>query len=205
MVAGNDTEFPVGTKGETYLPGLTQSSLVRVSCRERLAKRRSRLPRAQIRSRSSGLYSASRLRHDNARARAAMLTIGLLAAAPAGASCSMGIVNVVFGAYNTLSASSLDGAGSVSVTCDVTSSFQVALNKGRDRRGPTTAERRQCALLQFVHRRAAQLIWGDGTVGTALLSGSGTAVTYTVYGRIPGGQNLPAGSYGDSITVTLDF
>ena len=31
MVAGNDTEFPVGTKGETYLSGLTQSSLVRVS------------------------------------------------------------------------------------------------------------------------------------------------------------------------------
>jgi outer membrane usher protein len=30
-VAGNDTEFPVGTKGETYLSGLTQSSLVRVS------------------------------------------------------------------------------------------------------------------------------------------------------------------------------
>ena len=31
VVAGNDTEFPVGTKGETYLSGLTQSSLVRVS------------------------------------------------------------------------------------------------------------------------------------------------------------------------------
>jgi len=31
MVAGNDTEFPVGTKGETYLSGLSQSSLVRVS------------------------------------------------------------------------------------------------------------------------------------------------------------------------------
>jgi outer membrane usher protein len=30
-VAGNDTEFPVGTKGETYLSGLSQSSLVRVS------------------------------------------------------------------------------------------------------------------------------------------------------------------------------
>jgi outer membrane usher protein len=31
MVAGNATEFPVGTKGETYLSGLIQSSLVRVS------------------------------------------------------------------------------------------------------------------------------------------------------------------------------
>jgi outer membrane usher protein len=42
MVAGNDTEFPVGTKGETYLSGLSQTSLVRVSwpgkaCEARIA------------------------------------------------------------------------------------------------------------------------------------------------------------------------
>ena len=30
-VNGNDTEFPVGAKGETYLTGLSQSSVVRVS------------------------------------------------------------------------------------------------------------------------------------------------------------------------------
>jgi len=51
------------------------------------------------------------VRHDNCQSPGGNATIGLLAAAPAGASCSMGIVNVVFGAYNTLSASSLDGAG----------------------------------------------------------------------------------------------
>jgi spore coat protein U-like protein len=142
-----------------------------------------------------------------ARAWAAMLAIGLFAAVPAGAvSCSMGIVNVVFGTYNTLSASSLDGAGSVSVTCTVSSSFQVALSKGHGSFAARQLQSGANVLYYNLYTDALRsLIWGDGTVGTTLVSGSGTAATYTVYGRIPGGQNLPAGSYGDSITVTLDF
>ena len=136
-----------------------------------------------------------------------MLAIGLLTAVPAGAaSCTMGLINVVLGTYNTLSASSLDGAGSVSVTCDVTSSFQVALNKGQ---GSFAARQLQSGANVLFYNlytdTLRSLIWGDGTVGTTLVSGSGTSVMYTVYGRIPGGQNLPAGSYADSITVTLDF
>jgi len=49
------------------------------------------------------------------------------------------------------------------------------------------------------------IIWGDGTSGTMLVSTSGTSATYAVYGRIPAAQNLPAGSYNDSIAVTLTF
>jgi spore coat protein U-like protein len=142
-----------------------------------------------------------------AGARAAVLAIGLLAAVPAGAaSCTMGIISVVFGTYNTLSASSLDGAGSVSVTCDVTSSFQVALSKGQGSFAARQLQSGANVLYYNLYTDALRsLIWGDGTAGTTLVSGSGTAATYTVYGRIPGGQNIPAGSYGDSITVTLDF
>jgi spore coat protein U-like protein len=142
-----------------------------------------------------------------ARALAAILIFGQLAAVPAGAAgCSMGIVNVVFGVYNTLSASSLDAAGSVSVTCDVTSSFQIALNKGQGSFAARQLQSGANVLYYNLYTDALRsLIWGDGTVGTTLASGSGTAATYTVYGRVPGGQNLPAGSYSDSITVTLNF
>jgi spore coat protein U-like protein len=142
-----------------------------------------------------------------ARALAAILVFGQMAAVPAGAAgCSMGIVNVVFGVYNTLSASSLDGAGSVSVTCDVTSSFQIALNKGQGSFAARQLQSGANVLYYNLYTDALRsLIWGDGTVGTTLASGSGTAATYTVYGRVPGGQNLPVGSYSDSITVTLNF
>ncbi len=51
-------------------------------------------------------------------------------------------------------------------------------------------------------------IWGDGTGGTALFTvaiPSGKAVNVTIFGRIPAGQDVAAGSYSDSIVVTIQF
>jgi spore coat protein U-like protein len=48
-------------------------------------------------------------------------------------------------------------------------------------------------------------IWGDGSPGTSLVSFSGTSGSRTIYGRIPAGQNVSVGTYGDTITVTLTF
>jgi spore coat protein U-like protein len=143
----------------------------------------------------------------NTRAAIAMIILGLIAAAPAmAANCSLGTISVVFGTYNTLSASSLDGAGSVSVTCDVTDSYQIALSSGH---GSFAARQLQSGSNVMYYNlytdTLRSLIWGDGTTGTAIVSASGTSGTYTVYGRVPGGQNLPASTYSDSITVTLDF
>ena len=55
------------------------------------------------------------------------------------------------------------------------------------------------------------VIWGDGTAGSSVISDGYTVGgllvvrTYPVYGRVPGGQNVPAGIYTDSITVTLNY
>ena len=44
-----------------------------------------------------------------------------------------------------------------------------------------------------LYREASRsIIWGDGTGGSAV--GSGTGATHTVYGRIPSRQNVYAGS-----------
>jgi spore coat protein U-like protein len=54
-------------------------------------------------------------------------------------------------------------------------------------------------------------VWGDGTAGTAtvadsmnMLLGSGIKL-YPIYGGIPIGQNVPAGVYTDTITVTVTY
>ena len=142
-----------------------------------------------------------------AHAAFALLGLGLLGAVPAGAAnCTIGVISVVFGTYNTLSLASVDGAGSVAVTCDVTDSYTIALSSGQ---GSMTARKllngTNVMYYNLFTDALRSMIWGDGTMGTTLVNGSGTGATYTVYGRIPGGQNLPAGSYNDSITVTLDF
>jgi spore coat protein U-like protein len=54
-------------------------------------------------------------------------------------------------------------------------------------------------------------VWGDGSGSTTLVGGGallsvGTTVTpYTVYGRIPAGQDSAAGSFMDTIVVTLNY
>jgi hypothetical protein len=53
-------------------------------------------------------------------------------------------------------------------------------------------------------RDARGAVWGDGTGGTQSYSTPLTLlvpVTITVYGRVPAGQNVAAGSYGDSVAL----
>jgi spore coat protein U-like protein len=51
-------------------------------------------------------------------------------------------------------------------------------------------------------------VWGDGSGGSVIVSDPGGAyssVNFTAYGRIPVGQFVPAGSYTDTITVTVTY
>jgi spore coat protein U-like protein len=59
---------------------------------------------------------------------------------------------------------------------------------------------------------ARNVVWGDGFGGsvTVTLTGgnvSGGVRRYTrsVFGRVPGSQNVGAGSYSDTITLTVTF
>jgi spore coat protein U-like protein len=56
---------------------------------------------------------------------------------------------------------------------------------------------------------AARLsVWGDGTAGTATYGPVHPAegsTSISIYGRLPAGQSQPAGAYGDTLTVTLQF
>jgi spore coat protein U-like protein len=134
---------------------------------------------------------------------------GSTAAPPAGATCgTFSVVSVVFGSYDSLSSHSLDSAGSVTVSCDAGDSFSIALSSGQGTfLGRQMVGGSNVMMYNLFTDAQRSVIWGDGTNGTVVVSGSGsgTSVIYTVYGRIPGGQNLPAGAYSDSIVVTLNF
>lgn len=121
---------------------------------------------------------------------------------------------VDFGAYVSGPGNAAkDGAGSVSTTCTIGASTTVTLGQGGNAAGGSTdaAPLRQMAsganrlaydLYQDTNRT---VIWGN-TVGTGLGgTGTGAAVQLTVYGRIPAGQNKPAGSYSDTVVATVTF
>ena len=56
---------------------------------------------------------------------------------------------------------------------------------------------------------ARTTIWGDGTSGTAVYSRANppnnSNVNVTIYARVPAGQDVSAGSFGDTISATINF
>jgi spore coat protein U-like protein len=122
------------------------------------------------------------------------------------AECSLNLIGLSFGNYDPFAGTDTDITGSVSVTCDTDTSAQISLSAGF---GPFAARRLKNganSLFYNLYTDPSRLsLWGDGSPGTNLVSFSGTAGSYTVYGRIRAGQNVPVGAYGDTITVTLTF
>lgn len=137
----------------------------------------------------------------SSRLSAACLMLGASAAAQA--ACNVSPQGVSFNNYDPLTPSALDGVGNVNVSCDVQTSFTVTLGTGNG----TVQDRRMTAaatqLAYNLYKDASRLIvWGDSGGG---VSSVGTNVDLTVYGRIPGAQNVPANIYADSVTVTVAF
>ena len=107
--------------------------------------------------------------------------------------------------------SNVDATSSISATCSNSVPYSIALNAGTGT-GATVALRKMSSgadtlNYQLYTDSQRTAIWGDGTAGTTVSNqtGSGSAQTITVYGRIPTGQTPPVGSYTDTITVTVTF
>lgn len=126
--------------------------------------------------------------------------------------------NIAFGAYDPASANNttaLDGAGSVTVRCTRGSNAAIALNEGL---APASGSACGTPLRQMSDAGANRLrydlysdsgrtaAWGCSTTNDVDQAFTSLApVTFQTYGRIPAGQDVPAGSYADTVTVTVTF
>lgn len=123
-------------------------------------------------------------------------------------SCSVAASNLNFGNYNMVQ---LDAATTVTTTCTSGSPYNIGLNQGVAA-GATVANRMMSGPganrlnYSLFSNTARTTNWGD-TVGTDTVpaTGTGAAQTFSVFGRIPGSQPQPPGTYSDTITVTLTF
>ena len=127
--------------------------------------------------------------------------------AQAGPACDVSLSFVDFGRVETRRDEAV--SGEVMVRCDQATSFKLALSEGlgsferRRMAGPDGAKLVYNVYLDPGHRR----VWGDGTAaGTALLTGRYDGRRRTilpVYALVPRGQSRPAGTYQDTLMVTL--
>lgn len=128
------------------------------------------------------------------------------------ANCTVSAGNLAFGNVNAVSGSNYDATATLSIACTNGSGWTAAATVGG---GPsaTFATRRMTAgantLNYTIYTDSGRTtVWGDGTSSSSLISGTGNGSTQsvTVYGRVPSGQTtVPAGSYADSVTVTVTY
>ena len=124
------------------------------------------------------------------------------------ASCSVTANTLSFGVYNK---ARLDGTTTLLATCTSTTPFNIGLDQGVAP-GATVTTRKMTGpgsqrLSYSLFRDSARTLnWGN-TVGSDTVSSTGTGVgqSFTVYGRMPASQVAGAGTYQDTITVTLTF
>jgi len=129
-----------------------------------------------------------------------------------------------FGVYDPAATSADDSVGTVTVTCRHVSgnaervSYSVSLSNGL--LGTSAATRAMGAgaarLGYNVFTDPARTqVWGNGTGGTVIASGSMTVgpgvgngtktFVHSVYGRIPQLQDAAPGTYNDTMVLTLVF
>jgi spore coat protein U-like protein len=148
---------------------------------------------------------------------AATATSNLSVTASVTANCTIATAPVAFGAYDPVSANAtaaLNGTGTVSVTCTNGASTTVTLGQGSNPAGGSTAAAPARRLkdggtdlltYSLYSDTGRTTVWGD-TAGTGLAhTGTGTLTALTVYGAVDPGQNVPAGSYSDTVVATITF
>ncbi|WP_162300861.1 spore coat U domain-containing protein [Alkalilacustris brevis] len=123
--------------------------------------------------------------------------------------CLVSATNLDFGSVGVLT-SPIDAASEVSVTCTAHTDYHVGLDHGFYGTGPLDRFMRSGAgssVRYGLYQDAARsLPWGTLAEGAARPgTGSGSTQNFPVYGRVPPQNTPPAGTYSDTIVVTVTY
>ncbi len=151
---------------------------------------------------------AAALLAAGAHAAALTVTTTFPVSATVAASCQVTATALAFPNYDAIAGAAVDGQSALTVTCTKASPYTIALDAGANSALATAGARAMVSganhldynLFSDVGRTT---LWGGAT--TVAGTGTGLAQTVNVYGRIPAGQNVPALTYNDTVTVTVNF
>lgn len=124
--------------------------------------------------------------------------------------CLVAATPLAFGNYDPSSESNLDATNTVTVTCTTGTAYDIGLDTGTGT-GATVTTRKMTfgtdTLDYTLYQDSSRTtVWGN-TVGTDTVDATAGLLptAHTVYGRVASGQNVPAGAYADTITVTVTY
>lgn len=126
--------------------------------------------------------------------------------------CSVTATDLAFGIYDP-SASDNENTSTITVNCTKGTNYSIGLNEGTAAGATVTTRQMEDAvssdLINYsLYSNSSRTVnWGNtqNTDTVDVASATGAAENHTVYGRIPAGQYVTAGSYSDTITVTVTY
>jgi spore coat protein U-like protein len=134
------------------------------------------------------------------------VALALICSSPWAANCTLSTSGIAFGGYDPFLSQDVDSIADISVTCDETTSYSIALSTGSgtyDQRVMTSGLHQ--LLYNLYTAPTMNTVWGDGTGHSAIISDTQLTAIHTVYGRIPARQDAHVGVYNDTIVITLTF
>jgi len=122
--------------------------------------------------------------------------------------CLIGTSDLQFGAGSPLS--ERRASAPLSVTCTANSAYQISMNGGASGNPAARTMRNGVTGETLGYRVSSTLdgpVWGDGTGGTTVYSGTGSggAQNVMMYGLVPRQRAPTPGNYRDTVTVQLTF
>jgi spore coat protein U-like protein len=159
------------------------------------------------------IVAGALLTRSRAPAQAGTATANLSVSATIANNCTITTAAVGFPAYDPIvthaAAPDDSTSGSVTITCTKGSAATIGLGLGSN---ALVSQMRMANGTNFLNYALYQdagriTLWGNSGAGllSPVAAPSKAPRTFTVYGRIPAGQDLPAGTYSDTVTATVNF
>lgn len=128
--------------------------------------------------------------------------------------CNVTSLPLSFGGYDVFSTAPLDATGSITISCTNPDQkpMPIVVSIGSGTSGSFNPRQMRLAgaadgMSYYLFLDASKTtIWGDGNGGTSTFTSTivrNPTVNATIYGRIPAQQNLRAGTYSDTLLVTV--
>ncbi len=140
-----------------------------------------------------------------APARAGTETATLTVTARVQSSCSVSGGVLDFGTYTSGQSDDVTATGRITLTnCNGTVLIELDGGSSGNVQDRTMRSGSNVLRYQLYVDNAYSRVWGTGQQGVQYMALTSDA-SVLVYGRIPGGQTVPAGNYQDVVNVTVTF
>ena len=130
--------------------------------------------------------------------------------------CTISAGALTFTSYDPTSSADSDATAAISSTCTAGGAAKITMSEGAapitgsttavPKRAMKTAGETPQTLAYHLYRDTDRTtVWGNTADTGEGVTGTGSAVTTTVYGRIPKSQVVGAGTFADTVAVTVAY